>query len=96
MVHRLSRFAVGQTAKVMGVMYALVGVVLIPFFLFGYFSTPGGGGMGYLVALLLPIVYGLVGSLMTALACAFYNWLAPRVGGIEFHLQAVAPPSAGE
>src|SRR5437667_168305 len=32
MAHRLSRFSIGQTAKVLGVLYLLMGLIFLPFF----------------------------------------------------------------
>lgn len=40
--------------------------------------------------LLAPLVQGGLAYVVTALACLFYNLLAPRLGGLEFALAADA------
>lgn len=86
MVHRLSRIAVGQTAKVAGLVYGLLGILLLPFFLIPAFLGAEDAGFPAAFALVLPIVYGVFGYIFTALGCALYNWVARKVGGVEFNL----------
>jgi hypothetical protein len=87
MVHRLSSFSVGQTAKVLGVLYGLMGLIIVPFFILAtLFSPQGEGRMGLGIALALPVLYGLLGFVFTAIGCAMYNWVAGMVGGIEIKL----------
>ncbi len=86
MVQRLSRFSVGQTAKVLGLLYALMGLIAVPFFLLAAMLSPNGAGFGVGFALALPIFYGLLGFVFTAIGCALYNWVAGKVGGIEISL----------
>jgi hypothetical protein len=86
MVHRLSRFSVGQTAKVLGLLYGLMGLIILPFFLIPVMRSPEEYGFGIGFALALPILYGLFGYVFTAIGCALYNWVAGKVGGIEINL----------
>ena len=86
MVHRLSRFSVGQTAKVVGILYGLMGLIMLPFFLIPATLSPEEGGFGVGLALALPILYGVFGFIFTAIGCALYNWIAGKVGGIEVSL----------
>ncbi|HWN20106.1 MAG TPA: hypothetical protein VNO19_14440 [Gemmatimonadales bacterium] len=85
---QIRRFGVGQTAKVVGVLYALTGVVLVPFVLIAAMYSPNKSGLGPGVALLLPIIYGVAGFILTAIGCAIYNFVAGLVGGIEVELDA--------
>ncbi|HEX2721824.1 MAG TPA: hypothetical protein VHM24_02835 [Gemmatimonadaceae bacterium] len=91
MAQRIRRFGIGQTAKMLGVLYALIGVVLIPIFIIATSFTPGGStyGMGFAIA--LPLLYGIIGFVFTAIACAIYNMVAGWIGGIEVEL---AEPAA--
>jgi hypothetical protein len=90
MVQRLSSFSVGQTAKVLGLLYGLMGVIFVPFILLGtMFSRHGndmGSGLGF--ALAVPVLYGLLGFVFTAVGCVLYNWVAGMVGGIEITLDS--------
>jgi hypothetical protein len=93
MVHRLTHFSVGQTAKVLGFLYALIGLVLVPIFILAGILSPEEErpfGVGF--ALLLPILYGLVGFVGTAIGCALYNFIAGKVGGIELSLETGTAP----
>ena len=83
---QIRRFGVGQTAKVVGVLYALIGVVLVPFVLIAAMYSPNKSGLGPGVALSLPIIYGVAGFIFTAIGCAIYNFVAGLVGGIEVEL----------
>jgi hypothetical protein len=85
-VAQIRRFGVGQTAKVVGVLYALIGVVLVPFVLIAAMYSPNKPGFGPGFALAIPIMYGILGFIFTAIGCAIYNFVAGLVGGIEVEL----------
>jgi hypothetical protein len=86
MAQRIRRFGVGQTAKVIGLLYALMGLVLVPIVLIASMYSPNKPGFGPGFALILPIMYGVLGFIFTALGCAVYNFVAGLVGGIEVEL----------
>jgi hypothetical protein len=89
---RIRRFGVAQTAKILGLLYAFMGLLLIPIFLYlNTFSPEGGFGPLFLLA--VPLLYGLLGFIMTAIGCALYNLVASWVGGIEVQLDEQAPES---
>ena len=83
---RIERFGVGQTAKVLGVLYALMGLVFVPFFILIAMFSPAEQGFGLGFAIMLPILYGLAGFVFTAVGCWLYNVVAGWVGGIEVEL----------
>jgi hypothetical protein len=85
-VQRVTRFSIGQTAKVVGLLYGVLGVILLPFFLIAAVLGPEEGSFGVGFALALPVLYGVAGFIFTAIGCALYNWLAGMVGGVEFEL----------
>ncbi len=87
MGQRIQRFGIGQTAKVMGVMYALMGLIFIPFLLLANAFAPGRSGFGVGLALAMPVLYGVVGAVFAALGCAVYNMVAGWIGGIEIELE---------
>ena len=88
MAQQIRRFGVGQTAKVVGALYALMGVVFVPFVLIAAMFSPNKPGFGAGFALALPIIYGVLGFIFTAIGCAIYNFVAGLVGGIEVELDA--------
>lgn len=88
MAQQIRRFGIGQTAKVVGVLYALMGLLLLPFFLAAAAFAPSQTGFGTGFALGLPIIYGVAGFIFTAIACAIYNFVAGFVGGIEVELES--------
>jgi hypothetical protein len=88
MFQRINAFGIGQTAKVMGALYALMGVVLMPIFLLIALFSPEGAIFGFGMAILAPLLYGVMGFLAGALMCAIYNFVAGRVGGIEIKLDS--------
>ena len=86
MPQRIRKFGVLQTAKVVGALYALLGLVFVPIFLVISMFTPNESGMGAGFALVMPILYGVLGFIFTAIACAIYNFVSGLVGGIEVEL----------
>jgi hypothetical protein len=84
---QIRRFGVGQTAKVVGALYALMGLVFVPIVLIASMVSPNKPGIGAGFALALPIIYGILGFIFTAIGCAIYNFVAGLVGGIEVELE---------
>src|SRR5262245_54779044 len=89
-------------AKIAGLLYAIIGFILGA--LISLFSTVGGllGGMaanesggaafgalfGIGAIVMLPIIYGCMGFVMTLVAAWIYNLLAGAVGGIQIETTA--------
>ena len=90
---QITRFAVHQTAKVVALLYVCFTIIFIPFFLAMAFAGSDLGPMKWFF-LFAPIIYGVLGYLFTAFACVLYNFLAKRVGGIEFTLSGSQPSTA--
>jgi hypothetical protein len=86
---RISRFSIGQSAKFLGVLYLLFGLLFVPFFLLmGMFAPEGQGGFafGTIFAIGMPVMYGIFGVVGGAIGAALYNLVAGWVGGIEVEL----------
>ena len=89
------RFGVLSVAKIMGVLYALIGLIVGAFIsLFAlvgaaFLSSNSGMGGGASVLfgvgaiILLPILYGILGFVGGVITAALYNLLAGMIGGIE-------------
>ena len=80
---QIVRFGVGQTAKVFGVLYGLMGLIFLPIVLLVSLASPNETGFGTGFAIALPFLYGIMGFIFTALACVLYNVVAGWIGGIE-------------
>lgn len=83
-------------AKVAGVLYALLGLLIGGIFsvvgiIAGTLMPEDAGPMGMLFGvgaiIALPIFYGVLGFIMSLIMAALYNLVAGMVGGIEVDLQ---------
>lgn len=98
-MHRVKSVGVLSVAKIMGAIYAVLGLVLMPFFLLmGMIGSLAGGRenpLGALGALALgimaPILYGGIGFIGGAIMALLYNLMAKWLGGIEVEVQAPLP-----
>jgi hypothetical protein len=88
MAQQISRFSIGQSAKFMGVLYLLFGLLFVPFFLLASMFGPESSGFGFgtMFAIAMPIIYGVMGIVAGAIGAALYNLVAGWVGGIEVEL----------
>lgn len=73
-----------QSAKVLAALYF---VISVPFALIMLFTVPGGFSKFFL--LFAPVLYGAMGFVFTLIGAAIYNFVASKVGGIEFTTTAV-------
>ena len=101
MNRKLKRIAPVQLGIVAGVFYALMALILVPFFLLaavasvfaphpegsGSMQAGIGIGLGLVFAVLAPILYGAMGFIFGALAGLVYNLVAKWTGGIEFEVE---------
>ena len=103
-MYSLRSVDVMSCAKMMGALYACIGLVILPFLVLAGFASMLVGqrgaamsGVGMLIlAILAPIFYGVMGFLLGALTAWIYNLVARRVGGIRLELKAdsVSAPTA--
>jgi hypothetical protein len=99
-MHIIKSVGVLSCAKVFAVIHAAIGLILVPFFLLmamvGALAGPKAGNalsaaVGVVIALFLPVLYGVLGFIMGALGSWIYNLASGWFGGIELELQ---PPTA--
>ena len=89
---QIKRFSIGQSAKFLGVLYLLFGLLFVPFFLFIGMMAPsdgsGGGAFfgGTMMAIAMPVLYAIFGVIGGAIGAALYNLVAGWVGGIEVEI----------
>jgi hypothetical protein len=88
-----------SVAKIMGLMYAAMGILFGAIFgLIGLARLPFGGDVGGLPALFfgagalifLPVLYGCMGFVIGGISAWLYNILADLVGGVHVQLE---PPN---
>src|SRR5688500_12174547 len=89
MKQQIKRFSILQTAKVLGILYAILGLLFFPIFLLATLVDPQNS-FGLAFAFLMPAFYALIGFVGTIIGCAIYNWIAGWVGGIEVELSGPA------
>ncbi|MGA9643655.1 MAG: hypothetical protein WBQ72_19815 [Terriglobales bacterium] len=94
-MYLLKSVDIWSCAKIAGVLYAFLGLLLIPMVLIAIMMSAGspqpystGGAVALvLLAVFAPIVYGLLGFLLGALSAWLYNIAAKYVGGIRLELR---------
>jgi hypothetical protein len=77
-------------AKLNGVMYAAIGLIAGLFFALVGRGLGGGGMMGSFgmaAIIVLPIIYGVFGFVVTAIFAMIYNLVAGWVGGIKLEVE---------
>ena len=92
-----------SAARIMGLLYGCMGLLFAPFFLLfgllgslvGSDKTPFAGIFGVVFAILMPVIYGVMGFVMGAIGALLYNLLAKWVGGFELELLPPCCPSRG-
>ena len=89
MKQQVERFSPHQNAKVFAVLMALSSLVfLVPFSLIMFASAPPQARPPVFFFLLAPLMYLVMGYIMVAIGCAFYNFMFKYIGGIEFESKA--------
>ena len=99
---RIKRFNIVKTATVVALIYVvIVAIFLIPItLLVGVAGVSMNGGpqvgagvVGILIfSVVIALLYGAIGWIVTAIGCAIYNVVAGWVGGIEVEVERVEPP----
>ncbi|MFZ0313815.1 MAG: DUF3566 domain-containing protein [Candidatus Korobacteraceae bacterium] len=106
---RLRSIDVLSSAKILAVVQAVIGILIgFCFLLFGIAGAALApshqklGMVGIIVlAVLMPVFYGVLGFVMGAVWAWVYNLAAQSIGGLELQLDAVPaaylapPPAAG-
>jgi hypothetical protein len=96
-MHIVKSVGVLSVAKIMGLIYACMGLIFAPLFLLigalGSFAgqsntLPFAGIFGVVGAVVMPVVYGVFGFIGGAIGALLYNLFANWVGGFEVRLEA--------
>jgi hypothetical protein len=97
-MHTIKSVGVFSVAKIMGAIYALMGLIFLPLFLLlgfvgsmaGGHGNPFGAFGGLVFGLFAPICYGVIGFIGGAIMAFLYNLMAKWLGGIEVQMQSPA------
>jgi hypothetical protein len=97
-MHKIKSVGVLSVAKMMGAIYAVLGLILLPIFLLvglagsmaGGSNSPFGAIGVVMLGILAPILYGVLGFIGGAIMAFLYNLMANWIGGIEVQVQAPA------
>jgi hypothetical protein len=98
MKKQLTRVSPLRAGIVLGATYALLGLILVPFFLlasaFGKTQTsfPMAGPV---LAIFFLVFYAIFGFIVGVIGAAVYNLVAKITGGLEFEVEDVMPGFGG-
>ena len=87
MKKQIKRLSPHQNGKVFGILMALSSLVFVIPFALAFSFMPmaeGQGGPGVLFLIGAPIMYLVMGYVMTAVGCLIYNFAYKYIGGIEY------------
>jgi hypothetical protein len=103
MKRTIKRIAPLQAGKMIGILYACMGLVIMPIFMLaaigGAFAQSAQGhnesaapavvatGIMFGIGLLAPIFYGVMGFVFGVVGTAVYNLVARWIGGIEVDVE---------
>ena len=80
--------SVGQSAKVLAVLYMVMSIPIVA--VLAAIGFAGAGGIGMFAMLLAPLIYGVLAFLGAGLAAWLYNMVAKFVGGLEYSTKEIA------
>ncbi|SFT70356.1 hypothetical protein SAMN04489724_1696 [Algoriphagus locisalis] len=92
---KIEKIGVASAAKIYGLTLGILGFVLGIFYalflsafsgLIDDFPIAGAGGIGIIMVIVFPIMYGIIGFIVGALGAVVYNFVASKTGGLEIQL----------
>jgi hypothetical protein len=83
---QISRISIGQTAKVVGAVHAVLASPLLLLGMIGLLtrSTPFTSVVSPIWLFLSPFIYGLGAYILGLMMCLIYNFVARYFGGVEY------------
>jgi hypothetical protein len=87
MKHQITRITPVQTAKVIAVLWFIITIPMMLLMSIPMMFMPGPKPpmfSGFMI--MLPIIYAIFGFIFTAIGAWVYNWVASKIGGVEFDL----------
>lgn len=91
MKRQIKRLSPHQNGKVFATLWAVISATFVmPFLLIASLAGPEGKTPPLFLFIVFPIMYFVLGYIMTAIGCAAYNFMFKYVGGIEFETEGRA------
>jgi hypothetical protein len=87
MKKRLTYIAPLRAGIVLAILYGIAGLIVIPFLLLASFASKEGATGGIVFAVLIPIIYAVMGFIGGIIAAALYNLVAKWTGGLQFEVK---------
>ncbi|HTL67268.1 MAG TPA: hypothetical protein VL200_06380 [Lacunisphaera sp.] len=96
---RIKKFNPLQLGLMLGATYALISLVIVPFFLLFFFiggvaakahgapQAPFMFGFGAIFIVFLPVLYGVMGFIGGVIGAFIYNLVAKWIGGVEVEVE---------
>ncbi len=81
--YEITNVDVLSVAKVVGLKAAIVGLIFGVLIALGLSGVPVVSGLGYLIAVILPIELGILGFLFGGICAALYNLVVRYTGGVK-------------
>ncbi|NNG22407.1 hypothetical protein [Telluria aromaticivorans] len=88
---QVTKVSVGQSAKVMAMLYLLLSIPFVAVFV--AFALAGGQGNFIFLLLLAPVFYAAAAYVGTAFSAWLYNVAAKKVGGFEYTTSEIGEAS---
>ena len=95
-MYQIKKFDIGSVAIISFILFSILGFMLaIPFSFFGYLisslspssvQNESSSIFGLLFIIILPIFYGIAGTIMNVIMAAIYNIIANKMGGLKIEL----------
>jgi hypothetical protein len=89
MKKRLTYVSPLQLGIVLGALYGVISLLIVPFLILAALFGPKGTGFGIVFAIFLPVIYAVAGFIGGVISAFVYNLIAKWTGGIEFTTQEV-------
>jgi len=89
MKRRIDEVSPQAASKIMAILYFVFTLLFVPIGLIMMLAgkAPFSAGLFFILA---PVIYGAIGYIFVYIGCWVYNFIAKRVGGIEFTVSDVA------
>ena len=94
MKKQISKFSIAQTSKITALLYFFFGIPHAILGLCMLLFAEGTNRIAGIAFLFMPIIMCVIGYICIAIVSFIYNFLASKVGGIEFELTDI-PESNG-
>lgn len=89
MKKRLVRVGPLKAGIILGILYAIAGLIVAPILIIAALFGNGGGEAvaGIAVGIVIPFAYGIAGFIGGVIVAALYNMIVKFTGGLEFEVE---------